>query len=420
MAIGRAELFSSVNALAYQDPLTGLANRRALEERLETAVARASAVERAARAAVLRPRPAQGAQRRRWARGRPPGAARAAEALSAAPPRPIPAPSSPGIAGDEFCVLLEGHSAQDARALAQDAERRLERKEATPLRMSCGAAELQEPGQRPADLFRAADAAQYVAKRAGRGRVYVAEAGVNAGARGGPGPKARRAHARRRRAADARPARLRAGGAGRPALRRERQRSPRGGRGGLRGRLRRGRLGHLPPAHRATTACAPCSKADAGRTASAGCRRCASAAPRTSTRWPTTRPPRRSWTAWRLLRAHLRSAERSRGAGAARVRGLPLERGRRGGGRRHRVADRVYADARSGPSRVRAPRCACSPPRPCGARHDDLVDGAGGVRNDRAVSTAPVHRWLRSFPATAGRCAWRACWPRWDCSAWAA
>ena len=47
-----------------------------------------------------------------------------------------------------------------------------------PLTMSCGAAELQHQGERPADLFRAADAAQYVAKRAGRGRVYVAQPGA--------------------------------------------------------------------------------------------------------------------------------------------------------------------------------------------------------------------------------------------------
>ena len=38
VAIGRAELFSRVSRLAYEDPLTGLANRRALEERLQRAV----------------------------------------------------------------------------------------------------------------------------------------------------------------------------------------------------------------------------------------------------------------------------------------------------------------------------------------------------------------------------------------------
>jgi GAF domain-containing protein len=42
VAIGRAELFSRVSRLAYEDPLTGLANRRALEERLQRAVARSA------------------------------------------------------------------------------------------------------------------------------------------------------------------------------------------------------------------------------------------------------------------------------------------------------------------------------------------------------------------------------------------
>ena len=39
-AISRAELFSRVSRLAYEDPLTGLANRRAFDERLERAVRR--------------------------------------------------------------------------------------------------------------------------------------------------------------------------------------------------------------------------------------------------------------------------------------------------------------------------------------------------------------------------------------------
>ena len=42
-AIGRAELFSRLEKLAYEDPLTRLPNRRALDVRLEEAVARAVA-----------------------------------------------------------------------------------------------------------------------------------------------------------------------------------------------------------------------------------------------------------------------------------------------------------------------------------------------------------------------------------------
>ena len=43
----------------------------------------------------------------------------------------------------------------------------------TPLGVSCGVAVLRGGRGRPADLLRAADAAQYAAKRAGRGRVFV-------------------------------------------------------------------------------------------------------------------------------------------------------------------------------------------------------------------------------------------------------
>ena len=70
-------------------------------------------------------------------------------------------------------MLLEGLPRTRRVNSRSDAERRL-----APLTMSCGAAELQHQGERPADLFRAADAAQYVAKRAGRGRVYVAQPGA--------------------------------------------------------------------------------------------------------------------------------------------------------------------------------------------------------------------------------------------------
>src|SRR4051812_41266505 len=42
VAIGRAELFSRVSSLAYEDALTGLPNRRAIEERLARATSRAA------------------------------------------------------------------------------------------------------------------------------------------------------------------------------------------------------------------------------------------------------------------------------------------------------------------------------------------------------------------------------------------
>ena len=40
LALGRAELFSRLSAMAFEDALTGLANRRAIEDRLEELAAR--------------------------------------------------------------------------------------------------------------------------------------------------------------------------------------------------------------------------------------------------------------------------------------------------------------------------------------------------------------------------------------------
>jgi GGDEF domain-containing protein len=66
--------------------------------------------------------------------------------------------------GDEFCVLLPSGTAEDARAVALDAVRRLDA--AGSARISCGVAARSGDVHGPADLLRAADEAQYRAKRA--------------------------------------------------------------------------------------------------------------------------------------------------------------------------------------------------------------------------------------------------------------
>jgi diguanylate cyclase (GGDEF)-like protein len=79
--------------------------------------------------------------------------------------------------GDEFCVLLPTGTAADARQVALDAVHRLDAKGGA--RISCGVAARGDDLRTSADLLRAADEAQYSAKRAGNGLdVVVAGAGV--------------------------------------------------------------------------------------------------------------------------------------------------------------------------------------------------------------------------------------------------
>jgi diguanylate cyclase (GGDEF)-like protein len=166
-AIGRAELFSRVNALAYADPLTGLGNRRALDERLEAAVERGGPL-------TIAFCDLDGLKQINDSEGHDAGdraIRRAADALAAAAGDHAGA-SVCRVGGDEFCIVLEGGDAEDAAALAAAALVTLATG-APALSLSCGAAALR-PGARPADLFRAADAAQYAAKRGGRGRVVLA------------------------------------------------------------------------------------------------------------------------------------------------------------------------------------------------------------------------------------------------------
>jgi diguanylate cyclase (GGDEF)-like protein len=169
-AIGRAELFSRVNALAYSDPLTGLGNRRALEERLEAAVDRGGAL--AVAFCDL-----DGLKQINDTRGHDAGddaIRRAADALAAAA-RGHTGASVCRVGGDEFCVVLEDEGAIAAAAIAERACAVLAER-MPPLSLSCGVAALR-PGARPADLLRAADAAQYAAKREGGGRVLLAAGG---------------------------------------------------------------------------------------------------------------------------------------------------------------------------------------------------------------------------------------------------
>jgi diguanylate cyclase (GGDEF)-like protein/putative nucleotidyltransferase with HDIG domain len=176
-AIGRAELFSRLESLAYQDPLTRLPNRRALDERLEEAVARCLAT---GRELALLFCDLDGLKDVNDRHGHDAGdrALRAAGQALAAAAEGFPGSFTSRLGGDEFCVLMEGHGPDAARSLARDASHRLAAEPGGPQTFSSGVACLDEDHRRSADLYRAADAAQYAAKRVGGGKLFVAEPGI--------------------------------------------------------------------------------------------------------------------------------------------------------------------------------------------------------------------------------------------------
>ena len=161
-AIHRAELFAHIEALAYTDSLTGVASRRAVEQALEGACADPAGP--GMPALVLCD--IDNLKQVNDAGGHAAGdraLCAAAEALVGAAAGHEDAVVG-RFGGDEFCVLLPSGSAEEAEALALDAVARLEASGGE--RISCGVAARTDELNTPADLLRAADEAQYRAKRA--------------------------------------------------------------------------------------------------------------------------------------------------------------------------------------------------------------------------------------------------------------
>ncbi len=165
--IAQSEHIERVERLAYTDELTGLANRRAFEDRLDDAVA---AYRESGTAVGLVVVDINGLKRINDHLGHHVGDASlmtfAAE-LSAGSSR-LPGTLAVRLSGDEFCLLAVGASGDDVVALAVDVCRRgsavLEEG------VACGVVstdDLPTADVTPARLLRAADAAQYRAKRGG-------------------------------------------------------------------------------------------------------------------------------------------------------------------------------------------------------------------------------------------------------------
>jgi diguanylate cyclase (GGDEF)-like protein len=184
VAIGRAELFAKVEALAYTDPLTGLANRRVLEHQLE----RTCDAPEGAGAPALLLCDIDGLKAVNDDAGHEAGDAVIVQVAMALTEAALPHDDAvvSRMGGDEFCVLLPGGDADAARGIAERAAGRLGGDDSVTVHISCGVAERSEGVDRPADLLRAADAAQYRAKRAGQ-EVAVAVAEPGSGGPDHPG-----------------------------------------------------------------------------------------------------------------------------------------------------------------------------------------------------------------------------------------
>jgi diguanylate cyclase (GGDEF)-like protein len=177
MAIDRQDLLTRLDFLARRDELTGLLNRRVLQEELDRAVETAHRDDTPLSLAMLDldsfkdVNDSQGHQAGdrllKSAAAAWTGALREGGVLAR-------------FGGDEFAAVLPGAGVETAAAVAE----RLRAATPKPVGCSVGVATL-EPGQSAAELLGEVDDRLYAAKRAGRDRVVaVGEAGIGLATRG--------------------------------------------------------------------------------------------------------------------------------------------------------------------------------------------------------------------------------------------
>jgi len=164
--LARSGQMEQIERLAFTDQLTGLANRRLFDTRLDAAMDRHNADGTVVSLVLC---DGNGLKRINDQHGHDHGDALLVElgaCVSAAASR-LPRALAARLGGDEFCLLIEGFTADDAVSAAEDLCLR-----ALTVRggegMSCGVASTGDPIGRVATrdgLFRLADAAQYRAKR---------------------------------------------------------------------------------------------------------------------------------------------------------------------------------------------------------------------------------------------------------------
>ena len=191
VAIGREELFTAVRRHAYQDPLTDLANRRALDERF-------TEIDWHEHLPTLLIGDLDGLKDINDRDGHPAGDAvlRGVAAVLRESTAAFDQAIAARLGGDEFCVLLPHGTLVDAEQLAHTASRSIGADLGPRVTVAWGAAESGPQVRSGPALMAAADAALRHAKALGPGRFSAGVAAV----RLVPGSLGRRSGAHRRSA----------------------------------------------------------------------------------------------------------------------------------------------------------------------------------------------------------------------------
>lgn len=166
-AVTQAERVAEFEALALRDPLTGLGNRRVLDEKLADVFTRTE-LERRDVAVIMCD--VDGLKIVNDNEGHAAGddlLVQAATALREAAAT-VEGSTVCRIGGDEFCIILDGGGLLSARPVT-DLALRLFARTGANRSLSCGIALVDDDVPTPGDLLRAADEAQYEEKRRRKG-----------------------------------------------------------------------------------------------------------------------------------------------------------------------------------------------------------------------------------------------------------
>jgi diguanylate cyclase (GGDEF)-like protein len=173
-AIENARRYKAVHDLAELDPLSGLYNRRYFQDTLAREVKRAQRYRRRLSLLVF---DVDGLKAINDQHGHLAGDALLVEAANRLRSVTRGADVASRVGGDEFAVILPESAVADAQQLHERLSRVLEEEPAGPLdkiQISAGIAELR-PDERGVEFFDRADQAALRAKRAGRGRLELAD-----------------------------------------------------------------------------------------------------------------------------------------------------------------------------------------------------------------------------------------------------